>query len=162
MRKLTAATTLVAGMSRWVNPDWRPCPVSLEKTSQDASVPVGSTSAYVPGRHRNQVLKPCVCRYNKSAVLTQRCYCCGSSCGEGRLPERQGEILIVCKFVNIHLWWLLCMCLLSVHCNKSTNMFINIIFWFGLQLKFDQLFFWTCFWQSGEVWGTSLWINKWV
>ena len=50
----------------------------------------------------------------------------------------QGEILIVRNFVNAHLWQLLCIYSLWVHRNEFTNMLISVIFWFGVQLKFQQ------------------------
>jgi len=52
----------------------------------------------------------------------------------------QGEIFNVYNFVNAYLWQLSCSSLLSVHHNESTNMLINVIFWFGGQLKFDLVF----------------------
>jgi len=50
----------------------------------------------------------------------------------------QGEILIVRNYVNTHLWQLLCIYSLWVHRNEFTNMLISVIFWFGVQLKFQQ------------------------
>jgi len=49
----------------------------------------------------------------------------------------QGEIFIVRNFVNSYQWQLSCIYLLSVHHIESTNMFISIIFWFGVQLRFE-------------------------
>jgi len=53
-----AATTLSQGCPAeliWLSSWWTSLSRVTEKTSQDASVPGGSTSANVPGRHRNQM-----------------------------------------------------------------------------------------------------------
>ena len=55
----------------------------------------------------------------------------------------QETFSLTCNFVNTHLRWVSCICLLSMRCNESTSMFIIVIFWFGVQLKIAYFLFHT-------------------
>ena len=57
-----------------------------------------------------------------------------------RCSYARWSFYIVRNFVNTHQQWLLYIYLLLMHHNESTNIFINVILWFGVQLKFHQHF----------------------
>jgi len=57
--------------------------------------------------------------------------------GRGK-PTLQGDIFIVCNFINTHQRHLSSICSLPVH-HEFTSMFISIIFWFGVPLQIDHI-----------------------